>query len=91
MNVFFVRDTDPQGGYFAIHEKPPVLSDERVTVVEVRKGEFPEKTLKDIYTGGIIECHPEYHYDEVIIPYWESATVWWTREEGYALKGGNNE
>lgn len=85
--VFFARDTDSQGGCFAIFESPPIMSEHRVTIVEVRKGEFPKQTLDEIYQGGIIMPHPEYYYDELIIPHWESATVWWTREGGYVANG----
>lgn len=90
MKVYFVRDTDPQGGFFAVYEAPPVMSDEKKTIVEVRKGNFPKQLLADIYHGGIVEAHPQYYYDEYIIPHWDEADIWWTRDEGYvATRGGN--
>lgn len=82
-DVFFIRDLESQGGYFAIYLGVPVMSNERRTIVEVRKGQFPQSTLDAIDRGGEITPHPDYHYDHLIVPYWDSATVWWTREGGY--------
>ena len=83
MQVYFVRSADPMGGFFSIYENPVVASEERATIIEIRRGEFPDQTLADIYAGGIVECHPVYCYDATIIPYWDQAEVWWTREGGY--------
>lgn len=83
MDCYFVRDRDPQGGYFAIYHGIPIMSEQRRTIVEVRKGTFPDETSEAIDRGGEIMPHPETHFDELIIPHWDAATVWWTREGGY--------
>lgn len=83
MNVFLIRDSDPLGGYFDICRVAPIMSEQKSTIIEVRKGTFPTKTLKALDRGGEIIPDPEYHYDDIIIPHWEKASVWWTREGGY--------
>lgn len=82
MECYFMKDRDPQGGHYAIYRGIPVMAEERRTIEEVRKGTFPAETWLKI---NFAEIHPHEvtHYDELIIPHWEKATVWWTREGGY--------
>lgn len=82
IEAYFVRDSDADGGYFAVGTYPPIMSEQRLTVIEVRKGQFPEATLNGIFAGSV-EPSATSFYDEYIIPYYDNATVWWTREGGY--------
>lgn len=82
MEAYFVRSKDNQGGYFDLYRTAPVMENERKTIVEVRKGNFPpEKWLK--ISMAETKPDPEVHFDKVYEPYWEKAKVWWTREGGY--------
>lgn len=82
--MFFVRDSDPDGGFFAVGPHPPVMSEQRLTTIEVRKGPFPQETLDGIFAGDILPSETSF-YDEYIIPFYDTATVWWTREGGYVI------
>lgn len=82
MRVYFVRDGYAHGGHFAIYREVPIMSEERVTISEVRVGEFPDDLIQRMDTGDIVADGP-YHFDGIIVPYWENAEVWWTRQTGY--------
>lgn len=83
MEAFFVRSLDNQGGYLDLYRSAPVMENERRTVVEVRKGDFPaEKWIKINFAE--ISPEPDTHFDNVYKPYWDKAKVWWTKEEGFA-------
>lgn len=82
MEAYFVFDKDPDGGTLEVWREMPVVSDQRLTIQEVRKGEFDAETWMKIFLAEI-KPDPTTHYDDVIRPAWDQATVIWTR------KGGN--
>lgn len=84
IEAYFVRDSDADGGYYSVGTQPPLMSEQRLTVIEVRKGTFPEETLNGIFVGDILPSATSF-YDEYIIPFYDTATVWWTREGGYVI------
>lgn len=82
MRVYMLRDNDDYGGHFAVYREVPVMSEERASVYEVRVGEFPDSVINRIDVGDI-KPDPNTHFDQYIVPHWETAEVWWTREDGY--------
>lgn len=82
MEAYFIRDKDSQGGTYEIYRTQPTDETIRKTVVEIRKGDFPAETWLQI---GFAEIQPDpfNHYDELILPHWEKAELFWTREGGY--------
>lgn len=86
MEAYFVRDKDSWGGTLEVHRAMPILENERLTIQEVRKGEFPADTWLQIFMA---EIKPDSvtHFDTVIQPYFDKAVVIWTREGGAVNNG----
>lgn len=82
MEAYFLRDRDPQGGYYEIYRSKPTEETIRKTVVEIRKGDFPAETWLQINFAEI-QPDPLNHWDELILPCWEKAEAFWTREGGF--------
>lgn len=82
MEAYFVRDKDPYGGNYSICRGTLDMEQERLTIQEVRKGDFPAELWMQINFGEL-EIDRVTHYDTYILPYWHDAEVWWTREGGY--------
>lgn len=82
MQVYFVRDKDPDGGRYSVQRLVPTPETERITVQEVRKGNFPDSIFLKMLLLEL-ERDPVTFWDSHISPYFDKASVWWTREGGY--------
>lgn len=82
MEVYFVRDKDPHGGFLEVFVTMPDVTVERNTLQEIRKGDLPDGIEEGIFNAEITP-DPETHYDKFFSPYFQAATVVWTREGGY--------
>lgn len=78
MEAYFTIDKDPRGGIYDVFRTMPDMTTMRNTVQEVRRGDLPAEIFAQILLGEI-KPHPTTMYDEHFAPYWEQATVVWTR------------
>lgn len=82
MDFYFIRDNDPHGGLLCIMRSEPNPDDEKATVQEIRKGEFPAETYLQLMFGEIMPLNGTWH-DDLLQPYFDAAKTVWTREGGY--------
>lgn len=82
MEVYFVRDLDPMGGFLEVFLDLPDVNTNRVTWQEIRKGELPDGIEEGIQNAQIIP-DPKTQFDKFLSPYFKAATVVWTREGGF--------
>lgn len=82
MEVYFARDLDPLGGFLDVWIDMPDLEVQRNTIQEVRKGELPDGIEEGIHNADITP-DPDTHYDKFFQPYFDKATVVWTRKGGF--------
>ena len=81
MILYLLRDTDPNGGYFAAQEFKPDPSQERRTIVEVRAVEdFPEDIWELVLSGGL-PVDLDHSNDSTWLEWWDEATPVWRRDE----------
>jgi hypothetical protein len=83
MEAYFVRDKDPWGGTISVFRGMPVASEERITIQEIRHGDFPAEIWLQIFFGEV-KPDPVKHHDDIYQQYYDAATVVWTREGGSA-------
>lgn len=81
MKIYFVKDFDPAGGFLDAFLEMPNPRVERVTIAEIREGEIPD----DLWNEHMNEAtpHPVTWWDDFYQPYFDEATVLWTRKGGY--------
>lgn len=76
-----MRDNDPYGGFLDFYATMPDMADERITIQEVRRGNMDDTVWAQI-SSGAIKPDPVINLDAVLQPYFDAATVIWTREGG---------
>lgn len=81
MKIYFVKDYDPSGGFLDAFVDEPNPNVERVTISEIRVGEIPDDLWNEHLTEGVHD--PVTWWDEFYQPYFDEATVLWTRKGGY--------
>ena len=82
MEVYFARDLDPLGGFLEVFTELPDVNVQRITLQEIRKGELPDGVEEGIMKAEITP-DPKSHYDKFFAPYFNTATVVWTRKGGF--------
>jgi hypothetical protein len=82
MEVYFARDKDPRGGFLEVFVDMPDINVHRNTLQEVRKGYLPDGIEEGIFNAEITP-DPETHYDKFFSPYFDKATIVWTKKGGF--------
>jgi hypothetical protein len=78
VRIYILRDTDPQGGYFAAQSFLPSSDEERRSVVEVRSTEVSEEFWDGVLTGNL-PIDEDRSNDSTWESLWDEAEPVWSK------------